>query len=99
MHGKEAEEGIYAGECPEVIAIPTAAQGAGREGVIRLMIVRCRSGFTPQTNDRPLVRSRCKAAPTNNDYVPVHVYVYDRELFTYAAGSGTAYRIGFTARF
>ena len=32
---------------------------------------------------------------TNNDYV----HVYDRELFTYAAGSGTAYRIGFTARF
>ena len=32
---------------------------------------------------------------TNNDYV----HVYGRELFTYAAGSGTAYRIGFTARF
>jgi len=32
---------------------------------------------------------------TNNDYV----HVYGRELFTYAAGSGTAYRLGFTARF
>jgi TonB-dependent receptor len=32
---------------------------------------------------------------TNNDYV----HVYDRELFTYAAGSGTAYRVGLTARF
>ena len=32
---------------------------------------------------------------TNNDYV----HVYNRELFTYAAGSGSALRLGFTARF
>ena len=32
---------------------------------------------------------------TNNDYV----HVYNRELFTYAAGSGSALRIGFTGRF
>jgi iron complex outermembrane receptor protein len=32
---------------------------------------------------------------TNNDYV----HVYDRKLFTYAAGSGSALRIGLTGRF
>ena len=32
---------------------------------------------------------------TNNDYV----HVFDRKLFTYAAGSGSALRIGFTGRF
>ena len=32
---------------------------------------------------------------TNNDYV----HVYNREMFTYAAGSGSAVRLGLTARF
>lgn len=32
---------------------------------------------------------------TNNDYV----HVYNREMFTYAAGSGSAVRLGLTTRF